>query len=131
MAGETAANGAGAAAAVRLPGPARARDKLAAWPARRRSTSASSSNPRRACTGGRPCLAGTRFPILQVAAEFEAGMTAEELIANYGLDPAAACAGIAYYLANKAAVDAELAEREREGAEALAQWQAERARATV
>jgi uncharacterized protein (DUF433 family) len=80
--------------------------------------------------GGRPCLAGTRFPILQVAAEFDAGMTAAELIENYGLDPAAAYAGIAYYLANKAAVDGELAENLREGLRMAEEQRRERARAS-
>ena len=62
--------------------------------------------------GGRPCLAGTRFPILQVAACYQAGWTANDLAERYGLDLAKVHAGIAYYLANQQAVDQELQERE-------------------
>ena len=65
--------------------------------------------------GGQPCLAGTRFPILQVAAEFNGGRSAEEIVAAYeGLDLPRVHAGIAYYLANKRAVDAELKRRKLE-----------------
>lgn len=65
--------------------------------------------------GGRPCLAGTRFPVLQVAADFRSGMSAPEIVATYeGLDEAHVHAGIAYYLANKKAMDAELEAEKRE-----------------
>ena len=64
--------------------------------------------------GGRPCLRDTRFPVAQVAACFNDGMTAEEIDAEYGpLELAAIYAGIGYYLANKASIDAELEERAR------------------
>ncbi|MCC7363464.1 MAG: DUF433 domain-containing protein [Dehalococcoidia bacterium] len=63
--------------------------------------------------GGRPCLVGTRFPVLRVAAEYAGGTTAEELARDYELDLAAVYAGIAFYLANRAAIDAEMEEEER------------------
>ncbi|MCC7363466.1 MAG: DUF433 domain-containing protein [Dehalococcoidia bacterium] len=63
--------------------------------------------------GGRPCLVGTRFPVLQVAACYRDGMSPEQIASEYGpLDLAAVYAGVAYYLANQAAIDAELEERE-------------------
>lgn len=65
--------------------------------------------------GGRPCLAGTRFPVLQIASDFRRGMSASEIVDAYeGLDEAHVHAGIAYYLANKDAVDAELEAERRE-----------------
>jgi uncharacterized protein (DUF433 family) len=63
--------------------------------------------------GGRPCLAGTRFPILQVAVHFNAGEPPEQIAALYGLPLTHVYAGVAYYLANREAIDEELAEEER------------------
>jgi uncharacterized protein (DUF433 family) len=67
--------------------------------------------------GGRPCLAGTRYPILELAVHYKAGEPAEQIAADYGLPLADVYAGIAYYLANRAAIDAELS-REQESYEA-------------
>jgi uncharacterized protein (DUF433 family) len=67
--------------------------------------------------GGRPCLAGTRYPIIEIAANYSGGMSAEKIAAAYDLPLSHVYAGIAYYLANRAAVDAEL-EEERLGYEA-------------
>jgi uncharacterized protein (DUF433 family) len=60
--------------------------------------------------GGRPCLAGTRFPVLQIAAHAQSGSTPEEVSERFTLDLDKVFAGYAYYFANKAQVDAELAE---------------------
>ncbi len=60
--------------------------------------------------GGRPCLAGTRFPVLQIAAHAQAGIAPAELAKEFGLDLGKVYAGYAYYLANKQRFDAELAE---------------------
>jgi uncharacterized protein (DUF433 family) len=60
--------------------------------------------------GGRPCLAGTRFPILQIVAHAQAGTTPTELAKQFSLDLGKVHAGFAYYYANKAALDAEFAE---------------------
>ncbi|MEX0784641.1 MAG: DUF433 domain-containing protein [Dehalococcoidia bacterium] len=78
--------------------------------------------------GGRPCLAGTRFPVMQIALMHNEGLTPEQMTAEYSfLDLTAIYAAVAYYLANKAAVDADIAEFERVGREGLA---AQRARST-
>lgn len=75
--------------------------------------------------GGRPCLAGTRFPVMQIALMHNEGLTPEKMKAEYSfLDLTAIYAAVAYYLANRAAVDAELAEFERVGREGLAAQQA-------
>ena len=58
--------------------------------------------------GGRPCLAGTRYPVLEVAVHFNAGQSAERIASDYQLPLAHVYAGIAFYLSNKPAVDAEL-----------------------
>jgi uncharacterized protein (DUF433 family) len=79
--------------------------------------------------GGRPCLAGTRFPILQVAAHYNAGLRPEQFVSEHGLDLTAVYAGIAYYLANRPAVDQEIEAEVREYDAALAQRRAERAKA--
>lgn len=70
--------------------------------------------------GGRPCLAGTRFPVLEVAAQYNGGSTAEEIAASYELDLAAVYAGVAYYLLNKDEIDGELARERSEYSAALA-----------
>lgn len=59
--------------------------------------------------GGRPCLEGTRFPILKVAVLYNAGFTPEEVARDYRLEISRVFAGFAYYLANREAVDAEVA----------------------
>jgi len=77
--------------------------------------------------GGQPCLAGTRFPILQLAAEYNGGMSAEEIAATYeGIDLVRVFAGLAYYLANRAQIDAELDRRHRRNMAALAEREARR-----
>ncbi|MEX0784644.1 MAG: DUF433 domain-containing protein [Dehalococcoidia bacterium] len=71
--------------------------------------------------GGRPCLAGTRFPVMQVAVMHNEGVSPEEIMRRFaGLELSWIYAGVAYYLANKAEVDAELAEEERIYQEGLA-----------
>ena len=59
--------------------------------------------------GGRPCLAGTALSVRQLAILQREGLSAEAILAEYPhLDLARVYAGLAYYLANKAAFDAEL-----------------------
>lgn len=77
--------------------------------------------------GGRPCLADTRFPVLQVAVAYNAGMTPEQMAEHWlHLDVVKLYAGVAYYLANKQAMDCEIEEEARlytEGAAApRAEW---------
>jgi uncharacterized protein (DUF433 family) len=66
--------------------------------------------------GGRLRLKGTRITIENVAMRYQAGVSAEEMAAsNPDLSPALFHAGIAYYLANRAIVDARI--------EKLVQWE--------
>jgi uncharacterized protein (DUF433 family) len=59
--------------------------------------------------GGRPCLEGTRFPVSQVAVLFNEGLRPEDIVEQFmDLDLGRVYAGVAYYLANKAAVDADI-----------------------
>ncbi|MFN8615866.1 MAG: DUF433 domain-containing protein [Dehalococcoidia bacterium] len=65
--------------------------------------------------GGRPCLAGTRFPVSMVATHF-ATLGAEGIrviVEDYGMDEVKVHAAVAYYLANKRQFDEEMAEEER------------------
>jgi uncharacterized protein (DUF433 family) len=61
--------------------------------------------------GGRPCLAGTRVRAMVIGAAYAAGMTPEAMLEEF---PTATLskihAGIAYYLANRERLDAEIAE---------------------
>ncbi len=81
--------------------------------------------------GSRPCLTGTRFSILEVAVHYNAGEPAEQVAAEYGLPLASVYAGFAYYLTNKAAIDADLADEAREYAEGLATARLARERASA
>lgn len=71
--------------------------------------------------GGMPCLAGTRYPVLEVAVHYSAGATPEEIAAEYTLPLPQVYAAVAFYLANRAAMDAELANEQREYSAALQQ----------
>jgi uncharacterized protein (DUF433 family) len=80
--------------------------------------------------GGRPCLARSGFPIIQLVADYQAGMRAADFLEAYThIDEESIYAGLAYYLANKEALDAELEERNREAAELYEEWQEEQWRA--
>jgi uncharacterized protein (DUF433 family) len=72
--------------------------------------------------GGRPCLAGTRYPVVEIAVHYNAGTTPEQLAEDYSLPLEKVYAGYACYLANKKAFDREIeAEREEyESAKAAA-----------
>jgi len=59
--------------------------------------------------GGSPVLTGTRMPVKALAARHKLGMTVEEIVGQFPeVEPAAIYAGLAYYFANTAAVDADL-----------------------
>lgn len=59
--------------------------------------------------GGRLCLRGTGIPVHNVAGYYRMGHTAEEMAADHPeLDPSLFHAAVAYYLANKAQIDAEI-----------------------
>ncbi len=82
--------------------------------------------------GGRPCLAGTRLSVLQVAVLYKEGLTPDQILEEYPhLDLARIHAGIAYYLANRAAMDAELDAEAQAFNEGLGRQEAQRARASA
>jgi uncharacterized protein (DUF433 family) len=82
--------------------------------------------------GGRPCLKGTRMPILQIAACYLQGMSPEQMQEQYEhLDLVRIYAGYAYYLANKAAIDAELEEDQRQFDVAYAAQEAAKVQASA
>lgn len=62
--------------------------------------------------GGRPLLAGTGLSVSTVALRYRAGETAEEMREDLGTDVPLSHfhAAIAYYLANREQVDADLAD---------------------
>jgi uncharacterized protein (DUF433 family) len=60
--------------------------------------------------GGRPCLAGTRYPVREVALHFNAGVSPEEIAQDFELALEKVYAAVAYYLANKNAIDTDLHE---------------------
>ena len=76
--------------------------------------------------GGRLCLAGTRYPVTHVGSQYREGMSAEEIADDYSLPLELVYAGVTYYLANRAAVDAEIEEDDRLYMEAYAKHTAER-----
>ena len=58
---------------------------------------------------GRPCLRGTGITVHNVAGYYRAGHTTEEFCAsNPTLDPSLFFAAVAYYLANREQIDAEI-----------------------
>lgn len=58
---------------------------------------------------GRPCLRGTGITVHNVAGYYRVGHTAEEMAkSNPDLDPSLFHAAVAFYLANKALIDAEI-----------------------
>lgn len=58
---------------------------------------------------GRPCLRGTGITVHNVAGYYRTGHSAEEMASNNpDLDPSLFHAAVAYYLANRAQIDAEI-----------------------
>jgi uncharacterized protein (DUF433 family) len=73
--------------------------------------------------GGRLCLRGTRISVHNVAGYYREGISAEEMAANNpDLSPALFHAAVAYYLANKERIDAEIDEDRREELEWAAKF---------
>ncbi len=80
--------------------------------------------------GGRPRLARSGLPIIQLVAEYRSGMRVPELRdAHPHIDAESLYAGLAYYFANRAALDAELDRHDRESEAAFQQWRTKRMRA--
>jgi len=65
--------------------------------------------------GGRPCIAGTAVSVRRIAQWHNMGLIPEEIAWKFGhLSLAQVHAALAYYHANKAEIDADLEEEERE-----------------
>jgi uncharacterized protein (DUF433 family) len=64
---------------------------------------------------GRPCIAGTGITVHRIAILYKLGHSPEEIVRKYEhLDAAGVYAALAYYHANQAEVDAEIASDEAE-----------------
>jgi uncharacterized protein (DUF433 family) len=60
--------------------------------------------------GGRPRIAGTRIAVQNIAIDFNAGIKPEEIVAERAqITEAQVYAALAYYYANKAEIDREIA----------------------
>jgi uncharacterized protein (DUF433 family) len=60
--------------------------------------------------GGRPRITGTRITVQNIAIDFNAGVKPEDIVAEKThLTKAQVYAALAYYYANKEAIDAEIA----------------------
>jgi len=63
--------------------------------------------------GGRPCIAGTGVSVLGIAGRYKAGWSPEEISRRNGyITLAQVYAALAYYHANRAEMDAEMAAEE-------------------
>jgi uncharacterized protein (DUF433 family) len=72
---------------------------------------------------GRPCIAGTRFTVHNVAIYYKMGYTAEEITREYPhLPPAGIYAALAYYHANQNEIEADIAADEEAGDHLEAQF---------
>src|SRR5256885_11421290 len=72
---------------------------------------------------GRPCIAGTGITVHRVAIMYKMGYSPEEILAKYQhLYPAGVYAALAYYHANQAEVEAEIAADEAEADRIEAEW---------
>lgn len=60
-------------------------------------------------SGGRPCLAGTGMPVIQIAVHYRRGETPRRMLRRYPhLDAPRIHAAIAYYLLHQEEMDAEI-----------------------
>ena len=66
--------------------------------------------------GGRPCIAGTGVSVRRIAQWHNMGLIPEEVVQTFGghLSLAQVHAALAYYYANQAEIDADLAAEDRE-----------------
>lgn len=72
---------------------------------------------------GRPCIAGTGITVHRVAIMYKMGYSPEEILAEYEhLSPAGVYAALAYYHANQAEVEAELAADRKEEERIETDW---------
>jgi uncharacterized protein (DUF433 family) len=72
---------------------------------------------------GRPCIVGTGISVHRIAILYKMGNNAEEIAREYPhLDIAGIYAALAYYHANQAEVEAEIAADEAEADRIEAEW---------
>ncbi len=64
--------------------------------------------------GGRPFIAGTRVSVDRIGVLHSQGATPEDISRRYSLELAQVYAALAYYLANRTQIDAEIAEMDAE-----------------
>ncbi|MGH9837287.1 MAG: DUF433 domain-containing protein [Blastocatellia bacterium] len=77
---------------------------------------------------GRPCLAGTRTTVHRIAVWYKMGESPEEIAREYPqISLASVYAALAYYHANQAEVEADLAADAEEEEEIEAEWREMRA----
>jgi uncharacterized protein (DUF433 family) len=80
--------------------------------------------------GGRPCIAGTGMSVHAIAARYRQGQSAEQIVADIPDIPLSHIhAALAYYLANRDRIDAELAAEAEEHDRLYESWK--RARETA
>jgi uncharacterized protein (DUF433 family) len=73
--------------------------------------------------GGRPCVAGTRTTVHRIAAWYKMGESPEEIAREYPhLTLAGVYAALAYYHANQAEIEAELAADAAEEEQIESEW---------
>lgn len=76
---------------------------------------------------GKPCVAGTRTTVHRVAVWYKMGMSPEEISREYPHLPVAGIyAALAFYHANQAQVESEIAAEQAEEERLEAEWYAER-----
>ncbi len=72
---------------------------------------------------GRPCVAGTRTTVHRVAVWYKLGMSPEEIADRFPhLNVAGVYAALAYYHANQAELEAEIADDQAEEERIEAEW---------
>ena len=72
---------------------------------------------------GRPCITGTGISVHRIAIMYKLGLNAEEIAREYPhLDIAGIYAALAYYHANQAEVEADIAADEAEADRIEAEW---------
>ncbi|MCC5635225.1 DUF433 domain-containing protein [Nostoc sp. CHAB 5844] len=65
--------------------------------------------------GGRPCIAGTRITVQNIIIDFQAGLSPQDIVAEYPyLSLAQVDAALAYYYANQEAMEQEIAQYQAE-----------------
>ncbi len=80
--------------------------------------------------GGRPCIAGTGMSVRRVVGLYKRGYSPEEIVRKYGhLNLAQIHAAIAYYYANQAEMDTEIAAEEAEEERLEKEFLADRSKA--